>query len=260
MTDPVLFLIPARGGSRRVPHKNLRPVAGIPLVGHAARIARRAAVGLAGGPHRIVCSTDDPAIAAAARAWGAETPFVRPAALATARASSVDVALAALHRLERDGTRFRALVLVQPTSPLTSPDDLRAAIVWFDRIGGPSVVSVSATHPAAWHGDLDPHDGDRFHPVAVDGGADILTGAFYVIAPADLRETRRFVDPGRTIGQRIAPDLSIDVDEEADLLVAEALTAAAAVRAIHVGGRVIGGGRVPRPGSTMTASRSWPTA
>ncbi len=244
MSDPVLFLIPARGGSQRIPHKNLRSVAGIPLVGHAARIARRAAVGLADGPHRIVCSTNDPAIAEAARAWGAEVPFMRSAELASETASSVDVALDALDRLERDGTHFRALVLVQPTSPLTSPDDLRAAVALFDRIGGPSVVSVVPTHPVAWHGDLGPDDGDRFRPVGVDGASDILSGAFYVIAPAALRGTRRFVDPGVTVGQRVSPELSPDVDEEADLIVAEALMAARPIRPVGIAGRVIGDGRV----------------
>ena len=59
MTGPLLFLIPARGGSVRVPGKNLRTVGGVPLVGSAIRIARLAAAGPAGGPHRIVCSTDD---------------------------------------------------------------------------------------------------------------------------------------------------------------------------------------------------------
>ena len=63
MTSGVLFLIPGRGGSERVHGKNLRTVGGIPLVGRAARTARLAAARLEGGPHRIVCSTDDPAIA-----------------------------------------------------------------------------------------------------------------------------------------------------------------------------------------------------
>ncbi len=243
---PVLFLIPARGGSRRGPTKNLREVAGIPLVGWAARIARAAASGLGGGPHRVVCSTDDPTIARVAASWGAEVPFVRAAELASDAAGSVDVALDALDRLEADGTRFRALALVQPTSPLTAPADLRAAIEAFDRLGGgSSVVSVTPTHPVGWHGALgsgaEPEG--LFQPTDWAAAGDVLSGAFYVIAPAALRRTRRFVEPGRTIGRRIAPERSVDIDQEVDLTVAEALVAAP-VRTFELAGRTIGGGGV----------------
>jgi len=93
---PILFLVPARGGSRRVPAKNLRPVGGVPLVGLAVRRALAAAALVAGGPHAVVCSTDDETIAATAAAWGAEVPFRRPPPLATSEASSADVAVHAL--------------------------------------------------------------------------------------------------------------------------------------------------------------------
>jgi len=129
VSGPILFLVPARGGSVRVPGKNLRTVAGIPLVGQAVRIARLAAARVPGGPHRIVCSTDDPGIAAAAREWGAEI-LDRPAELATAEATSVDVALHAIDAVAATGpatTPIRAVVLVQPTSPLTDPADLVAS-------------------------------------------------------------------------------------------------------------------------------------
>ena len=143
VTDPVLFLVPARGGSRRVPGKNLRRVAGIPLVGQAIRTARLAAAGLPDGPHAIVCSTDDEMIANVARSWGGEVPFIRPKQLATDDATSADVALHALATLEEAGRRFRAIVLVQPTSPLTDPADLRAAVERFDR----SAARASSASP-----------------------------------------------------------------------------------------------------------------
>src|SRR4051794_1038343 len=113
---PVLFLVPARGGSQRVPGKNLRTVAGIPLLAHAIRSARSASDEVPGGPHTVLCSTDLPEIAGVARAWHADVPFLRSPALATAEATSVDVAIDALERLETIGHRFRALVLVEPTS------------------------------------------------------------------------------------------------------------------------------------------------
>lgn len=242
MPDGVLFLIPARGGSQRLPGKNLRTVGGIPLVGRAARTARLAAARLDGGPHRVVCSTDDPAIAASARAWGAETPFERPPTLATATATSVDVALHALEALAGSGSageRFRAIVLVQATSPLTTPDDLLRAVERFDAAHGAGVVSVTAAHPAAWHQAIDADH--RLRPVAADGADAMLTGAFYVADPTILGRDRRFVEPGVTIGMPVLLERSIDIDEPADLEIAEGLVAARPTRALSIGDRPIGG-------------------
>jgi N,N'-diacetyllegionaminate synthase len=237
---PICFLVPARGGSRRVPGKNLEHVAGIPLVGRAVRSSHLAAAGLAGGPHAVVCSTDNPAIAEAAMTWGAEVPFTRPAALADDVATSVDVALQALEVLEGMGRRFRALALVQPTSPLLDPADLRLAIEQFDEFEAP-VTSVVESHPAAWHHES--VDGARLDPVTSStGGRLLLAGAFYVIAPVELHQTRRFVTAGRTLGARIPANTAVDVDTQSDLALARALADAAPIRNVSVAGRSIGGG------------------
>jgi UDP-hydrolysing UDP-N-acetyl-D-glucosamine 2-epimerase len=229
MSQPILFLVPARGGSVRIPGKNLREVAGVPLVGRAIRTARAAASLLDGSGHRVVCSTDDPGIAAVARAWGAEV-IDRPARLATAAAASVDVAVHALDALEAVGNAapFGAVVLVQPTSPLTEPDDLVAAIRLFEASGGISVASVTTTHPAGWHvtrADDQTGGSAPIRRIDVVGGQEILSGAIYVIAPAELRSTGRFVGPG-TIGYPMPPERSVDIDEPSDLVVAEAFAAA----------------------------------
>jgi N-acetylneuraminate synthase/N,N'-diacetyllegionaminate synthase len=241
VSDPVLFVIPARGGSRRVPRKNLRPVAGIPLVAGAVRIARRAAASIPGGPHPVVCSTDDPDIAAVAAAWGARVPFVRPPLLADDAATSVDVVLHALDHLAGEGLRFRAVVMVQPTSPLTDPDDIRAAVARFDtdRIG---IVSVTRSHPASWHQVLEEGSG-RLTAAAGDAARYLLSGAFYVAEPGALAAARRFVEPGRTRGFVVPPERSIDVDEELELDVAEAIAVSRAVTPVPLGRRSIGVGR-----------------
>ncbi len=227
---PVLFLVPARGGSRRIPGKNLRTVSGIPLVGWAVRTAR-----LAADPDDVVvCSTDDAAIATAARAWGGAV-LARPAELATAQATSVDVAIHALDQLGPE--RFRVLVLVQPTSPLTEPADLRAAVAAFDAGDGRSVVSVTASHPGSFHLD------DSLAPVEGPEATRILTGAFYAIAPEALRRDRAFVAPGRTTAIEVPAERSVDVDEPPDLALAEALAAARSIRAVRIGDRELGGGR-----------------
>jgi N,N'-diacetyllegionaminate synthase len=241
--EPVLFLVPARGGSQRVIGKNLRPLAGIPLVGWAARTALRAARRLPGTGHRVVCSTDDAAIAAAARAWGAETPFVRPASLAGPDVTSVDVALHALEALGgTTGTTFRALVLVQPTSPLLEPDDLLDAIARFDSGDARPVVSVTPTHPASWHRDVAASSATLTTGAGpADAAAPyVLNGAVYVVAPADLAATRRF-DPEGATGLVLPPSRGVDIDEEVDLVIAAGLLEQRAIRPVPMGDRTLGG-------------------
>jgi N,N'-diacetyllegionaminate synthase len=239
MSGRILFLVPARGGSKRVPGKNLREVGGIPLVGRAARTALAAARALDGGAHAVACSTDDDAIAAAAAAWGAEV-IRRPAELATDTATSAAVAL---HALEAAGGPFETLVLLQPTSPLCDPAGVVAAVRRHRAEGRPSVTSVVGTHPAHWHQGL-AADGHLSAAGPVDHDDVMLAGAFYVISPAELRETGRFVTPGRTLGQAVDPATAVDVDQERDLVLAEALLAARPVVPVPLGGRLIGQGPV----------------
>lgn len=240
MSLPVLFLIPARGGSQRVPGKNLRTVGGIPLVAHAIRIGRQTSALVPDGPHSVVVSTDDAAIAAVSTAWHGEVPWLRPPALAMASSASVDVALHALDELASIGRRFRAVALLQPTSPLTAPADVAEAIAVFDADTTRSVVSVIRTHPATWHladtglnGGLAPSLGP---------GELLLSGGFYVIDPELLRAKRQFLVPGGTIGVEVAAERALDIDEEADFVRAEALARARPVKPIRIGGRAIGDG------------------
>ena len=242
LTGRILFLVPARGGSVRVPGKNLRLVGGIPLVGGAVRVAGAAAAALAGGPHRVVCSTDDPAVGAAARAWGAEV-LDRPAALATPDATSLDVALHALDALAAGGPGFDTLVLLQPTSPLLEPADVVACVERHRGHGGAPVTSVVAGHPASWHRGM-AVDG-ALEAVADASGRDVrLAGACYVVAPGDLRSARTFLPAGRALGHEIPASRAVDVDEEEDLVAAEAILAARPVRPLPLAGRAIGPGPV----------------
>ena len=234
-----LFLIPARGGSRRVPGKNLRALAGIPLVGWAARIANSASV----TGDVVLCSTDDAAIAAAAATWGARV-LDRPADLATDTATSVDVALHAIEVVEREGGAIDRVVLVQPTSPLTDPADLGAAIA-LARETGRSVTSVTPSHPAAWH-----HrraDDGLLHGLPSAGGAEpvdpathLLTGGFYVASPDALRRAGRFVEPGVTLGVEVPPDRAVDIDTADDLVVAAARLRARPVPPLRIDAWEIG--------------------
>ncbi|HEY3523246.1 MAG TPA: N-acetylneuraminate synthase [Candidatus Limnocylindrales bacterium] len=236
---PILFLIPARAGSVRLPRKNLELVDGIPLVGRAARRARRAAAHVPGGPHAVVCSTDSEAIAEVAHDWGAAVPFLRPAELSDASATSADVAIHALGQLGGDGDpeRFRAVVLVQPTSALATWHSLVKAIEAFDRTGRP-VTTVHPTHPGGWHVE----GREALARVDVDDAARVLDGAAYVVAPADLERTGTFTPDG-ALAIEIDPFEGIDVDTSADLEIARAASSGRLVAPIEVGGRSIGPGR-----------------
>ncbi|HYO44874.1 MAG TPA: N-acetylneuraminate synthase family protein [Candidatus Limnocylindrales bacterium] len=244
MSGRILFLVPARGASLRVPGKNLLPIGGIPLVGRAARAGLAAAAALPGGPHAVVCSTEDDAIAAAAAAWGAQV-VRRPPELATDTATSLDVARHALHAhdaLDRGGP-FETLVLLQPTSPLVDPADVVAAVERHRASGGTPVTSVVATHPGAWHHATG--DDGTLTPAPPTGPGDVLlAGAFYVVGAAHLRAGGSFVEPGRTLGHAIRPETAVDVDERVDLAIAEALLAARPAASFRLGDREIGKGRV----------------
>lgn len=145
--ERVLALIPARGGSKGVPRKNIRPLCGRPLIEYTIETALAARDLF----HRIIVSTDDAEIADISRRAGAEVPFIRPASLATDTARSIEVAQHAMRFVEeQDGLRIDWLMLLQPTEPLRIRDDLVEAlrIATSQRCDSViSVVQVFAVHP-----------------------------------------------------------------------------------------------------------------
>lgn len=125
MSSPrILGLLPARGGSKGIPGKNMRPLLGRPLISWAA-----SALSAAVTPARRICSTDDPAIAQAAVAAGLETPWLRPLELASDTSLVIDVISHALRTLISEGdTPYTHIVLVQATSPTVTAKDIDAAV------------------------------------------------------------------------------------------------------------------------------------
>jgi N-acetylneuraminate synthase/N,N'-diacetyllegionaminate synthase len=241
VTERVLFVVLARGGSRRIPGKNLLEVGGIPLVGHAVRVGRLSADRLAGGPHHIVCSTDDDAIARVASAWGASV-LERPAELAGDDVLSVDAVRHALIASESAGP-FRTVVLLQPTTPLTDPDDVVAAVETHRRTGD-GVVGVTQSHPVWWHARAD-RDGEPFRTIADDADPDtlLLSGSVYVASAAVIADGRPLVEPGVTRMRIVAHERSVDIDEPVDMAVASALLDARPLRTVSIGDRMLGDGR-----------------
>jgi N-acylneuraminate cytidylyltransferase len=233
-----LAVIPARGGSRRVPRKNVREFRGRPMIHWSIEAA--IASGLFS---RVVVSTDDEEIAAIARAAGAEVPFLRAAAISD-DVTPVSAATAdALERLDPEGREFTEVAQLMANCPLRTAGDVASSAEAFARGAAHSQLSVVRfgwTNP--WWamrrgpgGVLEP----LFPDAAVARGQDLPelvcpTGAIWWIRPEILRRERTFHVAGRS-GWEIDWCRGVDIDTEEDWELAESLaeTAAASVRSVR---------------------------
>ncbi len=138
----VLGIIPARGGSKGVPRKNIRLLAGKPLLAWTAEAALASR-----SLSRVILSTDDAEIAGAGRACGVDVPFLRPAELATDTTPTLPVLLHAVAALEQAGDRFDAICLLQPTNPLRHTEQIDEAIALLTSAQADSVISMLPVPP-----------------------------------------------------------------------------------------------------------------
>lgn len=220
----ILGLILARGGSKRLPGKNVKPLAGKPLVAWSIASARACAA-----IEDVVVSTDDEVIAAAAREHGARVPFLRPPALAADTSTSADSALHALDWLrEQEGRSYDAVILLEPTSPLRASTDLPGvaellARRWDDTDAVVTVGRVQLENPA-YTKRLDA-DG-RLTPWVKQGSDDEVAwfpyGVAYAVKTEALRQHRTFYPP-RVLGYTIERWQNYEVDDEFDFLCVEAV-------------------------------------
>ena len=220
---PVLAVIPARGGSKAVPRKNLVRVGGRPLLEWTLAAARAAMC-----IDRVIVSTDDEEIAAVARAGGADVPFLRPAELARDDSAGADVVLHATAWLkEHQGYLPEYVVTLQPTSPLRTANDVDAAVGLARAHDAHSVISVSpAAQSPYWmvrvDADLQVHEflpGDpptrqQLPPLYV------INGAVYVTETAHLLQTRALYGAG-TLAYVMPEERSLDLDTEWDMQLAD---------------------------------------
>jgi len=119
----LLFVIPARGGSKGIPHKNIKKLNGRPLIEYSIDVARKLT-----DDKNICISTDDMEIAKTVEKYGLHVPFIRPGRLASDTATSNDVICHALNYYENKGIRYDSVVLLQPTSPLRTANQVSEAI------------------------------------------------------------------------------------------------------------------------------------
>lgn len=225
----ILALITARGGSKGLPGKNLRPLGGRPLIAWTIHAAREApSIG------RVITSTDDPIIADVARDWGAEVPFLRPAGLARDESPHLDVVLHALDWLaENESASPDVVLLLQPTSPFRTTEDIEAAIHLALESRAPAVVSVVETHDHPYlvrtmsrEGTLAPFvPCEMAYPRRQDlPPAYALNGAIYLTRCSALRDAQTFEPPG-TIAYVMPQDRSLQVDTAWDFRLCELLLA-----------------------------------
>ncbi len=224
----LLAVIPARGGSKRLPGKNLKPLCGKPLIAWSIEAAKQS--------RHIDCtvvSTDDPAIADAARKYGAETPFIRPSNLATDTSGTVEVIEHALKWYENElNRRFDFVVLLQPTSPLRTAEEIDEAVELLKKKGADAVISVcEMDHSPLWSNTLPP-DLSLKHFIRPEiqhlRSQDLPTyyrinGAIYICKTEKLLKEKTLFLSDNIYAYKMCREHSIDIDSPIDLIVAQAL-------------------------------------
>lgn len=230
----VLALIPARGGSKRLPGKNIKPLAGKPLIAWSIEFAQQQ-------PEidDIVVSTDAAEIAEVARRFGVNVPWLRPTELGSDSANSIDVIKDALVAQANNGFHYEYLVLLQPTSPFRNPDMLKEALIRCHNAHGAPVVAFgkAKTHPC-WcfkqdcdghlsrYAELDPTiTRSQDLPLALE-----ITGNLYVIGTQRILDGGGFFDADMQAVISNERTYDIDIDDELDWVQAESIARSLATR------------------------------
>ena len=211
----ILAIIPARGGSKGIPRKNIKPLASKPLIGWTIEAAKQSSC-----LDRIIVSTEDEEIASVARNLGADVPFMRPAELAADDTPGIAPVLHAISQL----TDYDWVLLLQPTSPLRSAEDIDGIWQFCQERGALSAVSVCEVekHPY-WMYQF--NAAQRLEPF-IKGRPDVtrrqdllsayaLNGALYLAKTDWLLQRQDFIGP-ETLGYVMPPERSVDLDTPQD--------------------------------------------
>lgn len=220
----MIAIIPARGGSKGLPGKNIRPLCGKPLIAYTIDCARQAK-----SIERVIVSTDDREIAEIARQYGAEVPFLRPDHLASDSAQAVDAYIYTISRLsQEEGVAISEFVVLLPTCPLRLPSDIDGAVALFRKKQADSVVSYTPeAHPVRWHRFLT-EDGsfeDIFPPTLANRQEERMSyypnGAIYVFRSEIIRQRRYYTN--KSYAYVMPRSRSVDIDSLEDFAYAEFL-------------------------------------
>ena len=186
-----LVIIPARGGSKGIPHKNIKPLNGKPLIYYTIDCARQIA-----SDENICVSTDDTEIIKCVEEYGLKVPFVRPAELATDSAGTYEVLLHALDFYEKQGRHYDVVLLLQNTSPFRTAEHVKEALELYSK-DIDMVVSVSKTRTNPYYNCFE-EDQEGFLKKTFDSTSFVrrqdapvtyeYNGAIYVINPEQMKK------------------------------------------------------------------------
>lgn len=220
----MIAIIPARGGSKGLPGKNIMSLHGKPLIAYTIDCAAKAR-----NIDRIIVSTDDAGIAEVARQYGAEVPFMRPDYLATDSAQAVDAYIYTVDRLAKENNQpVESFAVLLPTTPLRTSDDVDGAIELFFSRHADSVVSYTPeSHPVRWHKYLK-YDGtfEDIFDTTIENRQDLRlsyypNGAVYVFRSSMLR--KRIYYTSKSYAYVMPRCRSIDIDTLEDFQYVEFL-------------------------------------
>ena len=223
-----LYLIPARGGSKGVPGKNIRLLGGMPLISHTISTA----LNVAGNREDVVVSTDSEEIAAIAEKAGAIVPFMRPAALATDQAGSREVMLHAVDSQALREREYDTIVLLQPTSPFRNEEDIKRAIEIYESKRPDMVVTVREAASNPYYNAYETDAEGKLHISKGDGliirRQDAppvweFDGSVYVINVESLRKYPSLGKMPVILPVKNTSPYNIDIDTELDFLIAETI-------------------------------------
>ena len=217
----MLCIIPARGGSKGVPGKNIKEICGKPLIAYTIEAALAAK-----DIDRVIVTTDDEDIARVAREYGAEVPFMRPDYLASDTSSAIDVYLHATEFvMQETGEKISKFMVLLPTVPLRTEQHIDEAIAQFKRDGATTLISFAeAEVPASWYHTTD--ENGRVHNAGFGKGITMTNrqnnetyivpnGAIYIL-DYDLLKQERTYYCDNTVAYIMKREDSIDIDYPID--------------------------------------------
>jgi CMP-N-acetylneuraminic acid synthetase len=224
----MIAIIPARGGSKGLPRKNILPLNGIPLIAYTIQSALKSKY-----IDRVVVTTDNKEIADIALKYGAEVPFMRPDYLATDASSAVDVYLHAVETLNKSlDNKISDFMVLLPTVPLRTEKNIDEAVELYDQKKPDTLISVkSAPVPPSWYlkiTDTGKISNANFGDGSINVNRQqnmtyyIPNGAIYILKYEILKETRKYYTDN-TLAYIMKEETSVDIDNLLDFKFAELL-------------------------------------
>lgn len=197
----VLAIIPARGGSKGVPRKNIIDITGKPLIVYSIEVGLEAQK--AGIIDRVLVSTDDTEIADISKVAGADVPFIRPDFLSSDTSKSIDVMIHAYNFCKEEGDEYDTILLLQPTTPLRNLEDIKNSLLMFNETGASSLISC---YKEEYICDLVSYHKEGNYAIALNSGHNrggrrqelpdlyVRNGAIYITSAEQMLQNKRVFD------------------------------------------------------------------